>query len=327
MNAPLKSVKVVILDPLNPASMNRFRGLLPAKFELSCASARGDDHLKELIADADYAVSGQVAVSGDVLRAAKRLKLLHKWGVGVDNFDLDTARELGVRVARTTAGNAVPVAEYTLALMLAAIRNLGFGHAELKKGHWRGFPLPQESFMVSGKTVGIIGFGAIGQQVARLLSGFRCKILYSKRTRLDNETERALNAEHAPLDRILAESDIVTLNCPLTSETAGMIDRTALQKMKSTSILVNVARGGIVKEDDLYWALKHRIIHAAATDVYEIEPLPADSPLLTLDNLVVSPHLAALAADNFDPVVNRMIANFERTERGEPVPAFESVLP
>jgi len=319
--------KVVILDPLNAASMERFRALLPASYDLSCASARGDEHLKTIIADADYAVSGQIAVSGDVLRAARQLKLLHKWGVGVDNFDLETARALGIRVARTTGGNAVPVAEYTIALMLAAIRNLGFGHAELKKGHWRGFPLPQDSFMVSGKTVGIIGFGAIGQQVARLLAGFRCRILYSKRTPLDADSERALNAEFASLDRLLTESDIVTLNCPLTPQTAGLIDRAALSKMKRSAILVNVARGGIVNEDDLYWALKERVIHAAATDVYDIEPLPPESPLLTLDNLVVSPHLAALAADNFDPVVKRMIANFERVERGEAVPAFESVVP
>jgi D-3-phosphoglycerate dehydrogenase len=322
----LSPINVVILDPLNESSMTRFRALLPERFALSCATARGDEHLKQIIAEADYAVSGQIPVSAEVLRAARRLKLLHKWGVGVDNFDLDAARALGIRVARTTAGNAVPVAEYTLALMLSAIRNLGFGHAELKKGHWRGFPLPQESFMVSRKTVGIVGFGAIGQQVARLLSGFRCRILYSKRTRLGLEDEQALNAEHASLERILAESDIVTLNCPLTPETAGLIDRAALQKMKPTAVLVNVARGGIVNEDDLYWALKNRVIHAAATDVYEIEPLPPDSPLLTLDNLVVSPHLAALAADNFDPVVKRMIANFERTERGEAVPAFESVV-
>ncbi len=318
--------KVVILDPLNPASLERFRALLPASFDLVCASARGDDHLKALISDADYAVSGQVAVSGPVLRAARQLKLLHKWGVGVDNFDLETARALGIQVARTTAGNAVPVAEYTIALTLAAIRNLGFGHAELKKGQWRGFPLPQDSFMVSGKTVGIIGFGAIGQQVAKLLSGFRCRILYVKRTPLDADSERALHAEFTSLDRLLAESDIVTLNCPLTPETAGMIDRAALTRMKRSAILVNVARGGIVNEVDLYWALKERVIHAAATDVYEVEPLSPDSPLLTLDNLVVSPHLAALAADNFDPVVKRMIANFERVERGEAVPDFESVV-
>jgi D-3-phosphoglycerate dehydrogenase len=319
-------LRVAILDVLNDSSLARFRRLLPDHYALSCARARGDDHLKDLIADADYAVSGQVAVSGDVLRAATRLKLLHKWGVGVDNLDLDAARALGIRVARTTGGNAVPVAEYTLGLMLAATRHLAFGHAELKRGIWRGFPLPRESLMISGKTVGIVGFGAIGQRVAQLLSGFGCRILYTKRTPLAPEAGRALNAESASLERLLAESDIVSLHCPLTEETAGMIDREALRKMKPSAILVNVARGGIVDEAALYDALKNGELRAAASDVFEIEPLPADSPLLSLDNMVVSPHLAALASDNFDPVVNRIIANFERTERGEPVPEFESVV-
>ena len=318
--------KIVVLDPLIPDSLARIRALAPPGYEVSCASGRGDEHLKAIIADADYAIAGQVAVCGEVLRAARRLKLLHKWGVGVDNFDLEAARALGVKVARITGGNAVPVAEYTLGLTIAAIRNLAFGHAELKQGRWRGFPLPQESFTISGKTVGIVGFGAIGQQFARLLAGFRCRVLYNKRTPLSADEERDLGAEHAPLERLLAESDIVTLNCPLNDQTAGMIDRAALQKMKRTAILVNVARGGIVNEDDLHWALKNRVIHAAATDVYEVEPLPADSPLLTLDNLVVSPHLAALAADTFAPGVKRMMANVERVERGEPMPAFETVV-
>jgi phosphoglycerate dehydrogenase-like enzyme len=229
-------------------------------------------------------------------------------------------------VARTTGGNAVPVAEYTLGLILAASRHLAFGHSELKRGIWRGVPLPHESLMISGKTVGIVGFGAIGQRVATLLSGFGCRILYTKRTRMEREAERQLNVEHASIDRILTESDIVTLHCPLTPETAGLIDGAALRKMKPSAILINVARGGIVDEDALYWALKKGELRAAATDVFETEPLPSDSPLLSLDNMVVSPHLAALAADNFEPVVRRMVANFERTERGEAVPEFETVV-
>lgn len=318
--------KIIVLDPLIPASLARVRELAPPGYEVECATERGDTHLKAIIADADYAIAGQVGVSGDVLRAAKQLKLLHKWGVGVDNFDLEAARALGIKVARITGGNAVPVAEYTLGLTIAAIRNLAFGHGELKQGRWRGFPLPQESFTISGKTVGVIGFGAIGQQFARLLAGFRCRVLYNKRTPLPADEERALNAGFAPLERLLAESDIVTLNCPLNDQTAGLIDRAALQKMKRTAVLVNVARGGIVNEADLYWALKERVIHAAATDVYDVEPLPPDSPLLTLDNLVVSPHLAALAADTFAPGVKRMMANIERVARGEPMPAFETVV-
>ncbi len=317
---------IVVLDPLTPASFERLKSLAPSGFALSCATQRGDDHLRAIIAEADFAIAGQVGVSGAVLRSARRLKLLHKWGVGVDNIDLDAARECRIAVARTTGSNAVPVAEFTLGLMICALRGLASGHAELQKGGWRGFPLPRDPFLISGKTVGIVGFGAIGQQVARLLSGFGCRILYNKRERLAPADEQALGVEFSDLPRLLRESDIVSLHCPLTPQTARMIDRQALASMKKTAVLVNVARGGIVVEADLHWALTSAVIHAAATDVFDTEPLPADSPLIGLDNLVTTPHLAALSVDTYVPTVKRMFANFERVARGEPVPAHELVV-
>lgn len=320
------SETIVILDPITADRAERLRSLLPPGMILTHATARGDEHLKEIIADADYAISGQVGVSGDVLKAARKLKLLHKWGVGVDNLDVDTARSLGIKVARTTGSNAVPVAEYTLGLTIAALRGLAIGHAELKKGNWRGLTAQgMDTFMLSGKTVGIIGFGAIGQQVARLLKGFGCTILYSKRRRLTADEEANLGARFATLAEIYAQADVITLNCPLTPETAGLIDRAALKAMKKTAVLVNVARGGIVVEPDLIDALKAREIHAAAFDVFEIEPLPSDSPLLQLDNLVVTPHLASLASDNFEKTVNQMFGNIARVSRGEPVPERDIV--
>lgn len=318
---------VVVLDPLSEDSVVRLRALLPPGLVLTHGTARGDDHLKEIIAGAEYAIAGQVGVSGEVLRAASRLKLLHKWGVGVDNLDLETARALNIRVARTTGSNAVPVAEFTLGLTLAALRCIAFGHAELKKGHWRtATAMPMQTFMLSGKTVGIIGFGAIGQAFARLLKGFGCTILYSKRAPLPAAEEAALGARFATLPEILAQADVITLNCPLTPETKNLIDRKALAAMKPTAVLVNAARGGVVVESDLVDALRARTIHAAAMDVYEIEPLPSDSPLLTLDNLVVTPHLAAIAADNFDKTVNQMFGNIASVARGEPVPERDLVV-
>lgn len=320
------SETIVILDPITADRAERLRSLLPPGMVLTHANARGDEHLKEIIADADYAISGQVGVSGDVLKAARKLKLLHKWGVGVDNLDVDTARALGIKVARTTGSNSVPVAEFTLGLTIAALRGLAIGHAELKKGNWRGLTAQgMDTFMLSGKTVGIIGFGAIGQQVARLLKGFGCPILYSKRHRLPAEEEADLGARFATLAEVYAQADVITLNCPLTPETAGLIDRAALKAMKKTAVLVNVARGGIVVEPDLIEALKAREIHAAAFDVFEIEPLPSDSPLLQLDNLVVTPHLASLASDNFEKTVNQMFGNIARVSRGEPVPERDIV--
>lgn len=317
---------IVLLDMIAPDRADRLRALLPPGFVLTHGTARGDEHMKDIIAEADYAIAGQVAVSGDVLRAGRKLKLLHKWGVGVDNLDLAAAKELGIVVARTTGSNAVPVAEFTLGLMLSALRFIAYGHAELKQGHWRTGQLPGDPLTLSGKTVGIIGFGAIGQNVAKLLKGFGCTILYSKRSPLPAEEEAALGVRHAPLPQILAEADIVSLHCPLTPETANLIDAAAFKTMKRTAVLVNVARGGVVDEVALVAALKAREIAGAAMDVFSVEPLPADSELLTLNNLVVTPHLAALAADTFAPTVKRMFDNIVHVSRGEPVPERDRVV-
>ena len=161
---------VVVLDAIGDAVADRLRALLPEGFELTHGTALGDDHLADIIADADYAISGQVAVSGAVLRAGKRLKLLHKWGVGVDNLDVETARELGIKVARTTGANSVAVAEFTMGLMIGALRHIPHGHLELQNGRWRD-PRGRSPFLLSGKTVGLVGFGAIARALSGLLAG------------------------------------------------------------------------------------------------------------------------------------------------------------
>lgn len=315
-----------MLDMLSDASRHAIASMIPPGFELIVADTRDIDRLQTLIADADYAITGQVAVPAALLQSAKRLRLLHKWGVGVDNIDLEAARALGISVARTTGGNAIPVAEFTLGLMIATLRNLAWAHAELMQGRWNHRSMPHESLMLHGRTVGLIGFGATGQRVAHLLAAFGCRVLYTRRTPPD-ESSAQTAAEFVPIDRLLAESDIVSLHCPLNADTAGLIDRQALSSMQRHAVLINVSRGGVVNESDLHWALSNRVILGAALDVFETEPLPGDSPLLQLANLVVSPHLAGITADNLAPTISRILANFVRTESGEPIPAHEQVIP
>lgn len=318
---------IVVLDAMPAARADRLRPFLPPGFVLTHGTEPGEERMKAIIRDADFAISAQVAVSGDVLRAARRLKLLHKWGVGVDNFDIEVARQLGIKVARTTGSNALPVAEFTIGLMLSALRYSAFGHQHLQQGVWRGITsLPAETYILTGKTVGIIGFGAIGQNVARLLKGFGCNVLYTKRTPLAADEATALGATHTTLDELIETCDIISLHCPLTPETQNLIDATALSRMKRSAILVNVARGGVVVEADLATALRARTIRGAAMDVFSIEPLPATSELIGLDNIVLTPHLAAVTADTFEPTVRRMFDNIARVARGEPVPDRDSVV-
>lgn len=318
---------IVLLDAMPPSAVERMSKFLPPGFALTGAKEPGEAHMQEIIRDADFAISAQVAVTGEVLAAARKLKLLHKWGVGVDNFDLEAARQLGIGVARTTGSNALSVAEFTVGLMISCLRFQAYGHQHLQQGDWRGIGvLPGPTFLLSGKTVGIVGFGAIGQALAGLLKGFGCRILYAKRTPLPAAETAALNAEHAALERILAEADVVSLNCPLTPETANMIDARALSRMKPTAVLINVARGGVVVEADLAAALKARTIRGAAMDVYSVEPLPATSELIGIDNLILTPHYAAVTADTYEPTIRRMFENMARVTRGEPVPERDEVV-
>ena len=319
--------RIVVLDPITEATAARLRALLSPGFTLTHATARDEAHLRALVAGADYAISGQVAVSAAVLQAGTRLRLLHKWGVGVDNLDLEAARALGIKVARTTGSNAVPVAELTIGLMIAGLRGLSQAAAGLAQGQWSLGNYARPAFLLSGKTVGLVGFGAIGQAVARLLAGFGCTILCTKERPLDPALEASLGVRHVGLPELLARSDVVSLHCPLTARTAGLIDRAAFEAMKRTAVLVNVARGGVVVEPDLVWALQNRVIHAAAMDVFATEPLPADSKLLGLEGLTLTPHMAAASADTFEKTVRQMFGNIERVARGEAVPERDCVVP
>lgn len=317
---------IVFLDMAAPERIDQImRPLVPPGFTLTHAVAHGDAHLKEIIADADYAISGQVAVSGEVLRTAKKLKLLHKWGVGVDNIDLDTASRLGIMVARTAGANATAVAEFALGLMLSGLRGISWGHFELQRGNWRGGKIPGDMFTLYGKTVGIIGFGSIGQALAGLLKGFACTLLYNKRNALSAEEEAALAVRYASVQEVLSQSDVVALTCPLTSETRHMIDHQALSMMKKTAFLVNVARGDIVVEDDLIRALEDKQIAGAAIDVFKIEPLPSESPLLNSKGLITTPHLAAAVSDTAAETLKRIFSNIALVSRGISVPARDLV--
>ena len=316
---------ILILDAISEVVAQKMRDHLQPGFELDYATELGDDHLVEIIDQADYAISGQVPVSGRVLRAAKRLKLLHKWGVGVDNIDLEAARECGIKVARTTGSNALSVAEFTLGLIICTLRHIPHGHFGLQHGRWQNWR-GSTPFLLSGKTVGLVGFGAIGKAVAGVLAGFDCDTCYYKPNRLDPGEEDQHGVRYLPLTELLAVADVISLHCPLSPNTNGLIDRAALSSMKNTATLINVARGGVVVEQDLIWALENDVIHSAAIDVYEIEPLPAGSPLINVKNLTLTPHLGAMASDTFAPTVERMFANIASVSRGESVPELDSVL-
>ena len=317
---------ILVLQPITAELRAIVEAELPAGFVLTTADNTDPAHQKERLAAADYVVFWDEGLPAALLEAAPRLKLAHKWGVGVENIDMTTARARGIQVARTTGGNAVPVAEFAVALMLAAGRRIVTAHNSMVEGRWAKNEIWRHAILLSGKTVGIIGLGAIGAQVARRLAGFDCTVLYTNRHPLPPEREAALGVRYRPLEAMLPEIDLLCLTCPLTPETRDLIAAPQLAAMKQGSILVNVARGGIVVEQDLIEALQSGHLAAAAIDVFDPEPPDPENPLLHLPNVVVTPHCASTAYEMSAKGIRHWLKNIQHVARGEGIPEIDRVV-
>jgi glyoxylate reductase len=221
-------------------------------------------------------------VDAELIDAAPRLRAISNYAVGVDNVDVAAATARGIPVGNTPGVLTDSTADLAMALMLGIARRLAEGESFVRAGKWKtwepGLMLGRD---LHGATVGIVGYGRIGKAVARRLEGFGCELLTTSRS------------DGVPLDELLERSDFVTLHCPLTPETRGLIDAAALRRMKSTAYLVNTARGPVVDTDALAAALHAGEVAGAALDVTDPEPLPADHPLLDAPNLLVVPHIAS----------------------------------
>jgi glyoxylate reductase len=263
---------------------------------------------------------GHPRVDGPLMDRTPNLKLVSNHGVGVDHIDCAAAKSRGVLVGNTPGCLDAATADMTMALLLAAARNVVAGDKFARSAAFTHYdPSFMIGYEVSGSTLGIVGLGRIGKQVAKRARAFDMKILYHNRRR-DEEAEKELGVTYASLDDLLKQSDFVALNCPLTTETTNLIGRRELGLMKSTGILVNVARGAVVDHDALLSALKSRRIAAAALDVTSPEPLPRDHPLLELDNIVIAPHLGSAANRTRRRMEEMTVQNLNAGLRGEPLP-------
>lgn len=242
--------------------------------------------------DVDAVLAGGDWFTAENLEQLPNIKMIARFGVGYDKVDLKKATEMGIPVTNTP-GMLGHVAELVLGMILALNRGIVICDRAVRNGVW--FP----DFYgrdLEGKKVGLIGFGAIAQKVARLLAGFDCEILAYDLYFNDKAAEQ-LNVKQADLETIITECDVVSLHVPLTDVTRGMVNAEFLKKMKKSAILINTARGAVVDENALYHALKNKEIRGAATDVYAHEPASKDNPLFTLDNIIATPHVAAMTLE------------------------------
>ena len=308
----------IVLAPVpDPDVLAMARQMLPADFGLEVSSA---EDLPRAILEAEYLLGFIGRLSDETLAGARRLKLIQLMSVGYDNFNLDGARRARVPVATNGGANAIAVAEHAIMLMLAALRHLTELDARVRAGEWRGAARGLGALRLHelwSSTVGIIGMGRIGQQVAERLRGWEATLVYFDPVRLAPERERELGVAYLPLNELLAASDVVTVHVPLSDQTRHLIDARALRLMKPTSVLVNTARGELVDEGALAEALQERRIGGAGLDVFGQEPPPKNHPLFRIPNTVLTPHLAGPTWQSWPRRFANCYANIARVRRGE----------
>jgi glyoxylate reductase len=262
---------------------------------------------------------GHALVDGKVMDSMPDLRVISNTGVGVDHIIIEDAAARGIPVGNTPGFVDGATADLTFAILMAVARRVVSGDRYAHSPEFSVYdPLILNGSEVHGSTLGIIGMGAIGRQVAKRAGGFDMPVLYHNRNR-DLQAEEELGVVYATLPELLAGSDFVSLNVPMTDETHNMIGRDELRQMKETAFLINMARGGVVDHDALVEALRAGLVAGAALDVTEPEPLPRDHPLLTMDNVVITPHLGSATRQTRDGMVQRAIDNLLAGLKGEPL--------
>jgi phosphoglycerate dehydrogenase-like enzyme len=239
-------------------------------------------------------------------------------GVGYDNIDVAACRRASVLVGLTPEGTTIGVAEHTLLLILATLRHLPTADAAVRRGEWPVWTMRSRSFELAGKTVGLIGFGRIGREVARRVRAFDATVIYHDPVPAPTAVETEVGAACAPLGEILRRADIVSLHAPLTTESRTMIGERELRLMQPHAIVVNTARGALIDEPALVRALQEGWIAGAGLDVFAQEPPDPANPLLALPNVILTPHIAAGTRDSYQTKLRAAFANMARVARGEP---------
>ncbi|HEY9849622.1 MAG TPA: D-glycerate dehydrogenase [Leptolyngbyaceae cyanobacterium] len=286
---------------------------LPPPYEVLLEKVKDKDGLLCLLTD---------KIDRNLLEiAGSSLKVISQMAVGYDNIDIAAATAKGIPVGHTPGVLTDATADLTWALLMAAARRLLEADKFTRSGEWKTWePNLLLGADISGATLGIVGCGRIGQAVAQRASGFGMRILYYNRHRLDPAVEHSLGLEYKEFDALLAESDFITIHSALSEDTYHLFSDRQFQIMKQSAILINTARGGIVDADALYRALKNGEIASAALDVTDPEPIPLDSPLLTLENMIILPHIGSASRQTRDKMAMMAVSNLAAGLKGERLP-------
>jgi phosphoglycerate dehydrogenase-like enzyme len=317
----MAGAKVVFFTNLDPELRQVVVDKALPGMDVTAAPADMDDEEKiELVRDADFIMLFPGMISDRVLQAAKKCKLLQLLSAGYDEMNLPLAGDLGIAVANNGGANRVAVAEHTMMLMIACHRRMMSYANNVKAGLWKREQNRKiDVFELEGKTLGIIGMGNIGQQVAKRSRSFDMELQYfDKYHPLPPTQEDALGLQAVTVEELLKTSDVVTLHVPLTKETYGMIGQEELSLMKPSAVIINTSRGGVINEPALAQALTAGTIAAAGLDVMEHEPPDPNDPLLKLENLIITPHTAGPTLESIPKRAANSFENIQRVWNGEP---------
>ena len=278
------------------------------------------DEVVALTGDAEMLVTHLAPLSADIMDRLPKLKFVAVSRGGPVNIDMKAARERGVLVVNTPGRNASAVAEFTIGAILAETRNITRGHDALRRGEWRGdlYRADLAGEELSEMTVGLIGYGEVGRRVVKLLKAFGCRILVSDPYVQLSADDLRDGVIQTSLERVLAESDVVSLHPRVTSETTQMMNRDTLSKMKKGAYFINTARGPLLDYDALYDVLKSNHLRGAMLETFSIEPAPADSPLLQLPNVTLTPHIAGASVKTVRYAAGLAAEEVRRYLAGEP---------
>ncbi len=309
-------MKILLHYAAGPSLQRELASLRDRRLDVECCDESNDERFYTLLPEVEVLWHLLRPISANDVAKASRLRLIQKIGIGVNTIDLDAAGARGIAVSNMPGTNTQAVAEMTLLLMLASLRRLTLLDRSTREGRgWQLDPKLQDSYgEMAGRIVGLVGYGAVGQTLAPVLTTLNAKVIYT-----DKAPNPAVPDAFRTLDSLLREADIVSLHVPLTPETANLIGKEKIESMRPGAILVNTARGGLVDQPALVQALRSGKLGAAGLDVFDREPVSADEPLLKLDNVVVTPHLAWLTSGTLRRSLGVAVENCRRLAAGEPL--------
>jgi phosphoglycerate dehydrogenase-like enzyme len=315
----MAEARVVFLHGLHPRIVEAIISFNPAGFATTVVDGKSPEAQQvEAVKEADFIMAFRATLTERILRSARKARLVQILSAGYDRINLKLLRELKIPCANNGGANSWAVADHAVLAMLSLYRRLNAADRTVREGRWSAAIDGMNTFEMAGKVVGVLGFGNIGQKVARRVQAFDATVQYYDKFPLAPDRERELKAKRVSLEELFRTSDIISCHAPLTNETRHVVNRERLATMKPTAVIINTSRGPVVDEAALTEALQQKRIAGAGLDVFEKEPVDPGNPLLKLENVVVSPHSAGTTWDTWFRRADFAYKNMKRVWDGQP---------